>query len=57
MALPQKKGSDEGISSYILKIRFPVTKDELLRTLNDSLTNGVCPERWKRKDSYGSTDS
>jgi hypothetical protein len=48
MALPQKKkGTDEGLSSYILKISFPVIKDELLEIINDSLTNGICPEGWK----------
>lgn len=47
MELPQKKGTDEGISSDILKISFQVIKDELLRVINDSLTNGICPEGWK----------
>jgi len=47
MALPQKKGTDEGISSDILKMSFRVIKDELLRVINDSLINGICPEGWK----------
>jgi len=47
MALPQKKGTDEGISSDILKMSFRVIKDELLRVINDLLINGICPEGWK----------
>lgn len=47
MALPNKKGTDEGISSDILKMTFHVIKYELLGIINDSLTKGVCPEGWK----------
>lgn len=47
MALPQKKGTDEGISSDILKISFHVIKNELLRVINDSLLKGICPKGWK----------
>ena len=47
MALPRKKGTDEGISSDILKMSFHVVKDELLKIINDSLIKGTCPERWK----------
>lgn len=47
MALPQKKGTEEGISSDILKMSFHVIKNELLRVINDSLIKGTCPEGWK----------
>lgn len=47
MTLPRKKGTDEGISSGILKMSSHVIKDELLRIVNDSLIGGICPEGWK----------
>ncbi|XP_020296456.1 uncharacterized protein LOC109861291, partial [Pseudomyrmex gracilis] len=47
MALPQKKGTDEGISSDILKMSLHVIKNELLKVINDSLIKGICPEEWK----------
>jgi hypothetical protein len=47
MALPRKKGTDEGISSDILKMSFRVIKDKLLKVINVLLIKGTCPERWK----------
>ncbi|XP_011699463.1 PREDICTED: uncharacterized protein LOC105456838, partial [Wasmannia auropunctata] len=47
MALPKKKGTDEGISSDILKTSFHVIKEELVRVINELLSNGICPEGWK----------
>lgn len=44
---PSKKGTDEGISSDILKAAFYTINDEFLRVVNDSLGRGVCLEGWK----------
>lgn len=45
--LPRKKGTDEGISSDILKVALYTINDEFLRVVNNSLGRGVCPEGWK----------
>lgn len=47
MNLPHKKGTDEGISSNLLKASVHVIKDELVRVINVSLSKGICPEGWK----------
>ncbi|XP_024877360.1 uncharacterized protein LOC112458149, partial [Temnothorax curvispinosus] len=44
--LPQKKGTEEGISSSILKMAL-VIKDEFAEVINDSLRTGICPDSWK----------
>lgn len=47
MNLANKKGTEEGISSDVLKSIFHVIKDEFLGVINDSLRTGQCPEGWK----------
>lgn len=47
MGLPKKKGTDEGISSDILKIGFDAIKEEFCNIINGSLEMGCCPETWK----------
>lgn len=47
MGLPCKKGTDEGITSDLLKACFYVIGEELLKVINDSLNKGICPEGWK----------
>ncbi|XP_025156900.1 uncharacterized protein LOC112589101 [Harpegnathos saltator] len=47
MALPNKKGTEEGITSEILKLAFHVIKDEFVEIINDSLRIGQCPDGWK----------
>lgn len=47
MSLPNKTGTDEGISSNILKTALPVIKEEFTRVINSSLIEGQCPEGWK----------
>lgn len=54
MNLPRKKGTEEEITSDILKACFYVVGEELLKVVNDSLSQGKCPERWK---TYTNTDS
>lgn len=46
MGLPCKKGTDEGITSDLLKACFYVG-EELLKVINDSLNKGTYPEGWK----------
>lgn len=45
MGLTNKKGTEEGISSELLKSIFYVIKDELVGVINDSLRTG--PDGWK----------
>jgi len=45
MSLPRKKGTDEGITSDILK--FCVIGKEFTRLINDSLSKSTCPEGWR----------
>lgn len=47
MNLPHKKGTDEGISSDLMKASVLVIKRELMGIINDSLSRGICPEGWK----------
>ncbi|XP_039311711.1 uncharacterized protein LOC120359162 [Solenopsis invicta] len=47
MGLPKKKGTEEGITSDILKVAFPVIKKEFAILINNSLREGHCPEGWK----------
>jgi len=45
--LPRKKGTDESISTDIMKIAWNVIKSEYVDIINSSLKEGVCPEIWK----------
>lgn len=45
--LPNKTGTEEGISSNIMKTALPAIKVEFARVINSSLTEGQCPEGWK----------
>lgn len=45
--LPNKKGTDEGITGDILKDNFHVIKEEFVRLINMSLNTGMFPEGWK----------
>jgi len=47
MSSLRKKGTDEGITSDILKACFCVIGEELTRLINDSLNKGTCPEGWR----------
>ena len=47
MGLPKKKGTEEGITSDILKAAFSVIKEEFVNIINNSLREGFCPESWK----------
>lgn len=47
MRLPKKKGTEEGITTDILKSAFYVIKDEFVEVINNSLREGCCPESWK----------
>ena len=47
MDLPEKKGTEEGISSEILKIAFNTIKEEFKDIINTSLQIGECPNGWK----------
>lgn len=47
MQLPRKKGTEEGITSDILKGIFPVIKEEFVSVINQSLKEGCCPQNWK----------
>ncbi|XP_025263168.1 uncharacterized protein LOC112637508 [Camponotus floridanus] len=47
MGLPKKKGTEEGITSDILKAVFSVIKEEFANIINNSLREGLCPEGWK----------
>lgn len=47
MDLPNKKGTDEGITSEILKTTFSAIKNEFVDLINRSLEEGICPESWK----------
>lgn len=45
--LPKKKGTEEGITSDILKAVFYVIKEEFSDIINKSLSEGCFPEEWK----------
>ncbi|XP_070165611.1 uncharacterized protein [Polyergus mexicanus] len=47
MGLPKKKGTEEGITSDILKAAFCVIKEEFVDIINNSLKEGCCPKSWK----------
>jgi hypothetical protein len=47
MALPDKNGTSEGISTQILKKSFYEYGDALLNVINQSLDQGIFPELWK----------
>lgn len=47
MGLPTKKGTEEGISSDILKTAFNTIKEEFRELINTSLRMGECPNGWK----------
>lgn len=42
MSLPHKKRTEEGVSTDV-----HVIKEELGNVINESLKQGICPERWK----------
>jgi len=46
-ALPNKKGTEEGITSDILKTVFCVIKNEFSDIINKSLSEGYFPKEWK----------
>lgn len=45
--LPNKKGTEEGITSDILKVASCVVKEEFVDLINNSLREGCFPESWK----------
>jgi len=45
--LPRKKGTDEGISTDIIKAAWYVIREEFVDIINSSLNEGTCPEVWK----------
>lgn len=47
MKLPKKKGTEEGITSDILKMAWHVIKGEFVEVINSSLREGCCPKGWK----------
>lgn len=47
MGLPKKKGTEEGISSDVLKMVFSAIGQEYVDLINDFLREGCCPENWK----------
>lgn len=47
MGLPIKKGTEEGISSDVLKIACNTIKEEFKEVINTSLRIGECPNGWK----------
>jgi hypothetical protein len=47
MGLPKKKGTEEGITSDILKAAWHVIKEEFVDVINSSLREGCCPSEWK----------
>lgn len=47
MTLPKKRGTEEGITSDILKAVFYVIKEEFVDVINSSLREGCCPDSWK----------
>lgn len=51
-----KKGTEEGISSELLKSIFYVIK-ELVEVINDSLRTGQCPDGWKTSSNYTNIES
>ncbi|XP_070169431.1 uncharacterized protein PF3D7_1120000-like [Polyergus mexicanus] len=44
MGLPKKEGTEEGITSDILKAAFCVIKEEFVDIINNSLKEGCCPK-------------
>ncbi|KYN00041.1 hypothetical protein ALC62_09196 [Cyphomyrmex costatus] len=47
MGLSRRKGTEEGISSDILKAAFYVIQEEFVNIINTSLREGCFPESWK----------
>ena len=47
MGLSKKKGTEEGITSDILKAAYSVIKKEFANIINNFLREGHCPEGWK----------
>ncbi|KYN08837.1 hypothetical protein ALC57_19058, partial [Trachymyrmex cornetzi] len=47
MGLPNKKSTEEGINSDILKASFYVVKKVFVDIINNSLKEDCCPESWK----------
>lgn len=45
--LPNKKGTEERISSNILKLAWQMLKEELVDIINSSLMGRCCPSGWK----------
>lgn len=56
MCLPRKKGTDEGITSDILKACFCVIGEELMKLINESLSKGTHVRRDGKHLQYN-TDS
>jgi len=47
LRLTRKKGTEEGISTDIMKTAWQVIKSEYVDIINSSLNEGICPEGWK----------
>lgn len=47
MGLPNKRGTEEGITSDILKLASGGIKEKFVNIINKSLNEGCCPEDWK----------
>jgi len=45
--LPRKRGTDEGISTDIMKTAWHAIKNEFVDIINSSLSEGICLEDWK----------
>lgn len=45
--LLSKKGTDEGITSYVLKTVFHVIKEKFVRLINSLLSRGQYPDGWE----------
>lgn len=45
--LPKKKGTEEGISTEIIKLTFSAIGQEFVDVINESLREGCCPNNWK----------
>ncbi|XP_020296752.1 uncharacterized protein LOC109861488, partial [Pseudomyrmex gracilis] len=45
--LPRKKGTDDSISTDIMKTAWQVINSEFVDIINSSLSKGICPKVWK----------
>jgi len=48
--MPKKSGTEEGISTDVLKTAWSAVGDELTEVINTSLSEGVCPATWKTSE-------